>query len=546
LYEHSDQHLRKWTSRTGDVLFELDTHGRIQFLNPAWEMMTGVSIAEASGRPLAGFLADEDVARDFLPGRLAELQLRGRETAVYAADGHSRWVALSAEAERDSDGQFGGVSGVMCDITQTVELRRLVARYEDELYQLSVLDPLTGLFNRRHFDIHLETILAASLPQRQPSCLLLIDLDGFKFINDTYGHPFGDEVLRTLARLLREQVRRNDYVARLAGNEFAMVLKHTGLDIATHIARKLHAAINATRVASPIGQMHLQASIGVAEAPTHASDAQGLVSAADVALYHSRRHGPNRVEALSPDMSRAMISIFSQGFQLRRALEAGDIHPAFQPIFDIHRHQPIAYEVLARMRVNGTVIPAKDFISVAEELGLTREMDLHVIGRALACAPAGQALFLNVDLQSFNDREFADELVALLAPARAHGRRITIEITEREAVVPSDSLTGDIQRLRDLGCQLALDDFGSGYSTYKFLDMFRPDYLKIEGSFVRDMIAHESSRKIVAHIHELAQSFGMQTIAESVEDAATEQALRDIGIGNAQGLHLGAPTLAAQ
>jgi EAL domain-containing protein (putative c-di-GMP-specific phosphodiesterase class I) len=289
--------------------------------------------------------------------------------------------------------------------------------------------------------------------------------------------------------------------------------------------------------------MHMQASIGIAEAPTHGTDAQGLVSAADVALYHSRRHGPNRVETLSPDMSKAMISIFGQGFQLRRALEAGDIHPAFQPIYDMHTGEPVAYEVLARMRLDGTIIQAQDFIGVAQELGLTRELDLHVIRRALACAPPDQALFLNIDMQSFNDRDFVDELIELLEPTCAAGRRITVEITEREAVTPNESLTADIQRLRALGCQLALDDFGSGYSTYKFLNLFRPDYLKIEGSFVRGMLENESDRKIVTHIHELAQSFGMKTIAESVENASTEKALRKIGIRTAQGLHFGAPKL---
>jgi len=546
LFEHSDRHLAKWTERTGDILFELDAHGKILFLNPAWEKLTGIPVADALGKPFAGFMPEDDLAPEFLPGRISGLHLHAHETALRTSDVRTLSVQLSVDAERDADGRFSGASGVMRDITQNLELRRLVARYEDELYQLSVFDPLTGLYNRRHFDIQLETILSDHLPQRRPVCLLLIDVDGFKFINDTYGHPFGDEVLRTMSRLLRDQVRRNDYVARLAGNEFAMVLKNTDLDAATRIARKLHAAINETRVALTMGQMHLQASIGVAEAPRHGTDAEGLVSAADVALYHSRRHGPNRVETLSPDMSKAMISIFSQGFQLRRALEAGDIHPAFQPIYDMQRGEPMAYEVLARMRVNGTFVQAKDFIGVAEELGLTREMDLHVISRALACAPAGQALFLNVDLQSFNDRNFADELVDLLAPARAQGRDITIEITEREATTPSESLTTDIERLREIGCRLALDDFGSGYSTYKFLDLFRPDYLKIEGSFVRDMTENESSRKIVTHIHELAQSFGMQTIAESVENASTEQALRDIGIRNGQGLHFGAPKLAAQ
>ncbi len=542
LFEHSEHRLQRWAGNTSEVLFELDAFGKIQFLNPAWERLTGFALAESTGKPLTGFFCDDDVAREFAPGRLSELGLRNHKVALRSADGHRLSVSLSAEVEHDLSGHLAMISGTISDISHNAELQQLISRYEDELYQLSVMDPLTGLYNRRHFDIHLEAILAEHLPQR-PVCLLLVDLDGFKFINDTYGHPFGDEVLRTTARLLREQTRRNDYLARMAGNEFAMVLKGIGLETATQIARKLHARINETRIALPVGHMHLQASIGIAEAPTHGVDAQGLVSGADVALYHSRRHGPNRVETLSSDMSKAMISIFSQGFQLRRALEAGDIHPAFQPIYDMQQHEPVAYEVLARMRVDGIFIQAKDFIGVAEELGLTREMDLHIIRQALACAPLEQALFLNVDMQSFNDRDFVDDLIKLLEPACSAGRQITIEITEREAVTPSESLTVDIQRLRALGCRLALDDFGSGYSTYKFLELFRPDYLKIEGSFVRGMLENESDRKIVAHIHELAQSFGMQTIAESVENASTEKALCEIGIRNAQGYYFGVPKL---
>jgi EAL domain-containing protein (putative c-di-GMP-specific phosphodiesterase class I) len=150
-----------------------------------------------------------------------------------------------------------------------------------------------------------------------------------------------------------------------------------------------------------------------------------------------------------------------------------------------------------------------------------------------------------VDLSSFNDRNFVKELSALLRPACEAGREITIEITEREAIPLSHTLHQDIQEIRALGCKLALDDFGSGYSTYNFLNQFRPDYLKIEGSFVRGMLANESDRKIVTHIHELARSFGMQTIAESVENEETHQALREIGISNAQGLLFGAPKLCA-
>lgn len=543
LLEYSETRLRKLVNSMHEILFELDADGRIIFLNPAWHALTGFAADDSLGKSFSDFLLGEDAIRDFEASALPRLHEKNREISLRSADGKHLWMSLDADAQTDSAGNFTGIIGTFSDITKSVELNHLLSRYQDELYHLSVTDPLTGLYNRRHFDSQLEVILSDHLPKNMPVCLLLIDLDGFKFINDTYGHPFGDEVLRTTAQLLKQQVRRNDYIARLAGDEFAMVLKNTDIENATRIAQKLHDRISDTRIPLPVGHMQLQSSMGVAEAPTHGANAQDLVSAADVALYHSKRGGRNRIEVLSPDISKAVMSIFSQGFQLRNAIEQGHIHPAFQPICNLKNGIPMAYEVLARMRVNGLVIQAKDFITVAEELGLTREVDLHVIGQALLLTPPEHALFLNVDISSFNDKEFVQDLSRLLKPACADGRSITIEITERETIPLSDGLHQDIQTLRAFGCKLALDDFGSGYSTYNFLNQFRPDYLKIEGSFVRGMLQNEADRKIVTHIHELASSFGMQTIAESVEDAATEHALQEIGIINAQGLFYGAPRL---
>ena len=543
LLEYSETRLRKLVNSMHEILFELDADGRIIFLNPAWQALTGFAADESLGKSFSDFLLGEDAIRDFEASALPRLHEKNREISLRSADGKHLWMSLDADAQTDSAGNFTGIIGTFSDITKSVELNHLLSRYQDELYHLSVTDPLTGLYNRRHFDSQLEVILSDHLPKNMPVCLLLIDLDGFKFINDTYGHPFGDEVLRTTAQLLKQQVRRNDYIARLAGDEFAMVLKNTDIENATRIAQKLHDRISDTRIPLPVGHMQLQSSMGVAEAPTHGANAQDLVSAADVALYHSKRGGRNRIEVLSPDISKAVMSIFSQGFQLRNAIEQGHIHPAFQPICNLKNGIPMAYEVLARMRVNGLVIQAKDFITVAEELGLTREVDLHVISQALLLSPSEYALFLNVDISSFNDKEFVQDLSRLLKPACADGRSITIEITERETIPLSDGLHQDIQTLRAFGCKLALDDFGSGYSTYNFLNQFRPDYLKIEGSFVRGMLQNEADRKIVTHIHELASSFGMQTIAESVEDAATEHALQEIGISNAQGLFYGAPRL---
>ncbi len=545
LLDHSEQRFTSLLQELPVAVFDLDPLGRLRSVNPAWERLTGFTADDTLGRPLSDFLQDEPLQADFSPERLDRIAIRDRETPLRHAQGQALWVNLTATACLDDAGNMNGVCCMATNITERLELKRLLSRYHDEFYQLSVTDSLTGLYNRRHFDRHLETILAESLPDNQPTSLVLIDLDGFKFINDTYGHPLGDEILRTTAHVLRDQVRRNDYVARLAGDEFAMVLKNTDLASATTIATKLHAQISGTRVALPVGYMHLQSSMGVAEAPTHAASAGELVSAADIALYHSKRRGRNRVEALSTDMNKEVTSLFRQGFRLRHALDEGYLIPAFQPIYDLERGQVIAVEVLARMQIDGAIIHAKDFITIAEELGLTRELDLLIIRRALELAPRGQTLFLNVDISSFNNREFVEELKDLLIPARAAGREITIEITERETVQITDALLNDIEDLRAFGCKLALDDFGAGYSTYQFLNQFRPDYLKIEGSFVRDMLHDEAAHKIVTHIHGLARSFGMETIAECVESEAVSRRLREIGVRNVQGRFYGEPALAA-
>lgn len=538
---HSENRLRNLINSMHEILFELDADGRLSFLNPAWRILTGHSVEDSLGRPLREFLIEREAIEDFAPERLSVLSVKNREIALRSASGQQLWVNLDAEAQFDKAGRCVGVVGTLSDITQSVELNRLLTKYQDDLYYLSVTDPLTGLYNRRHFDTQLEVMLTEHLSKQQPVCLLIIDLDGFKFINDTYGHPHGDKALRSIADLLRRHVRTKDYLARLAGDEFGMVLLNTGLGDATQIANKIHAAINQTRIELPVGHIQLQASIGVAAAPFHGRNPQELMSAADVALYQGKRQGRNRVQVLSRDINRALMTIFSQGFQLRHALEQGDLLPAFQPICDIETGETIAFEALARMRHDGATILAEDFISVAEELGLTRDIDLHIIAQAIRLAPAGYGLFLNLDPSSFNDRQFVKQLGELVAPACRAGRTIVIELTEREHVDFNAALAADVKGLRELGCQFALDDFGSGYSTYQFLNLFQPEYLKIEGSFVRGMLHNEANRKIVSHIHELAAAFGIQTIAESVEDEATRLALKQLGIRCAQGWHLGRP-----
>jgi diguanylate cyclase (GGDEF)-like protein/PAS domain S-box-containing protein len=538
----SENRLRSLINGMREILFEVDRKGLITFLNPAWQSVTGFQIEESLGKPFTDYLVEQSDKELFSRDRLSELEQKNREIRLRTANGDSTvWVTMEASAQSDKDGRFTGIVGTLGDITESVELNHMLNEYQQELYQLSVTDPLTSLYNRRHFDTQFDIILKDHLKNRIPLCLMLIDIDGFKFINDTYGHPVGDKVLRSVGDLLSNQLERGDYLARIGGDEFAIVMTNMSIHDVADKAHSLHKKINDIRVALPVGQMRIQCSIGVSGAPPHGSEIQDLIKAADVALYQAKRAGRNRVRILSPDTDQATMTIFNKGFQLRDALENGDINPVFQPICDIETGQPVAYEVLARMMHNDTIIPAKDFITIAEELGLTREVDLHIIEKALQLAPRNQTLFLNVGLSSFNDRPFVLRLQRLLQRARDEGQPVTIEITERDIVPLSNELLEDINSLREIGCKLALDDFGSGYSTYHFLNFFKPDFIKIEGTFVQGMIHSESDRRIVEHIHELASSFGMQTIAENIENEETLIALQSIGINSGQGMYFGSP-----
>jgi len=538
----SEGRLRSLINGMHEILFEIDANGYFTFLNPAWKTITGFDVEKSLGRKFTEFLADPLDRNLFDHQDLAEMKHKNREVRLKTNDwGSTVWVTMEASAQIDSEGHFTGVVGTLGDITESVELNHMLSEYQEELYHLSVTDPLTSLYNRRHFDTQFDIILSDHRRSGAELCLMLIDIDGFKFINDTYGHPVGDKVLRGVGDMLSNWVAENHYFARIGGDEFAVVLSDTPLRDVTEIAHRLHRDINDIRIGLPVGQMRIQCSIGVSSYPYHGDNTQDLVKAADAALYQSKRAGRNRIRILSADTDQATMTIFNKGFQLRDALENGDINPVFQPICDIKTGTPVAYEVLARMMHNDTIIPAKDFITIAEELGLTREVDLHIIEKALKLAPKNQPLFLNVGLSSFNDRPFVQRLYRLFKRATDKGQPVTIEITERDIVPLTAELLDDINSLRELGCKLALDDFGSGYSTYHFLNFFKPDYIKIEGTFVQGMMHSESDRRIVEHIHELARSFGMQTIAENIENKETLSALQSIGIHSGQGMYFGSP-----
>jgi len=540
----NEQQLRSLVNNMREAMFELDDRGAISFLNPAWQQLTGYNTTDSFGKFFSDFLPELDDRKLFQKDKLTGLDVSGAEIEIRSSGSKPIRVELDAHATFNNHGKLLGVVGRFHDISERYELTQTLERHRRQLYKISITDELTGIYNRRHFEKILSQKLPQNLEKGKSLCLALLDIDGFKFINDTYGHPIGDTILKTTAKLLRELLRPQDVVARLAGDEFALLFTETQIEEARAICQNALDVLNSTRVRLPVGHLQLRASIGISIAPFHGNSVQELIGAADVALYQAKRRNRGNIEVLSIDISQGIMEVFSRGFELRNAIEAGDIIPTFQPITDLRSGEPIAYEVLATMKRGDVHLSASEFIMVAEDLGLVREIDLCVIAKALEVAPSGIELFMNISLISFNDTNFGNDLLKLLQPACEAGRPVTIEITERETINLTESLLGEIQALRDVGCKLALDDFGQGYSTYNYLRAFRPEYLKIDGAFVSKMLDSHADHTIIEHIHALALSFGAVSIAESIENETLREAVLHMGVKCGQGYHFARPAIA--
>lgn len=536
-----EMRLRNLLDTMREVLLEMDAQGNILFLNPAWETLTGLEVAPCLNKPFQMFVTPPDEQAHFEPSKLPSLHLRDLELELRARDGKPVWVHMHANVRYRRNGELANVVATMYDVSEQRQLEQVRREHAEDLYQLTITDPLTGLFNRRHFDHVLRDVMTTRLLGGKQVALLIIDIDGFKFINDTYGHPVGDEVLKAVAHTLMAEPSPHDMVARLAGDEFAMILRDGTDDEFQRLSQEIHAKLSQIKIPLAIGQLKIQSSIGLALAPMHGKTPQDLVRAADVALYHAKRSGRNRVDILSKDRGAAIMDIFSQGFELRNALTGGAITPFLQPIVEVQTRQVVAYEVLTRLKRGSRYVAADEFILIAEELGLVREMDLYIIRQALLHVPKDVHLFLNISLSSFYTPEFSHELKKLLQSSIATGRSLTIEFTERQTTDMSSDFIRLFNDLRSGGCKIALDDFGAGYSTYSYLRRLKPDFVKIDGSFVQQVLKNPQDAKIVQHIKELSEVFGAQSIAEHVEDEATLQLLQKLGVNFAQGYLFGRP-----
>lgn len=426
-------------------------------------------------------------------------------------------------------------------------LLQTVQEYNAKLEELSVRDPLTGLYNRRKFHEFLQYEIIRAERHQHGFSVVMIDLDNFKYINDTFGHPIGDMVLKELTAMLGDGLRKGDVLARLGGDEFAIILPETPAANGLQVANKLHQALAGREFELPVGKIRSTASFSMVSYPEDGRTEEALYSAMDVVLYKAKMLGKNQVMTADSEADRSMMNIFKQGDFLRNALRENRIEAFLQPIIELKSGNVVAYEVLVRIRDGETIIPAGEFIEVAEELGMAQELDREVFRKGLAhyariSRKYPQAkLFFNLFPRSFNDIEWVRAIPELVRSMGVPCENIVLEITEREALPNLTQVRAVIEELRESRIAVALDDFGSGFSSFLYLKYLEIDYVKIEGSFVRQIVADQRDRIMVSHINSMAHEFGLKTVAEFVEDEMTAKMLVEIGVDYAQGYYFGRP-----
>ena len=443
----------------------------------------------------------------------------------------------------------------IASVTHVTEIQHLVSyfnkmlsamqAYNRKLEELSERDPMTGLYNRRKFNEYIEHEVDLANRYNKKFSLLMLDLDNFKHINDTFGHPIGDLVLKKVTKLITKQLRRADIFSRFGGDEFGILLAETDHIPALNIADKICKLLAETEIKLPVGKITATTSIGLISYPDDVPDKEQLFAAMDIAMYKAKRSGKNRVMSINQMEFGGTAEVFTTGQKVRKALQEDRIDAFLQPIMNVKKNEVFGYEVLARIIEDGKVINAAEFIDLAEDLGMGEEIDMRVFEKGLQVKKLkkiqGKKLFFNLSSQSFCNTERMNQIPQQLEKLGISAKDIVLEITEREALPHISELSVVINELRVKGLSFALDDFGSGFSSFMYLKYLPVDYIKIEGTFVRHMAHDNRDRIMVEHIHTLSEKFGIQTIAEYVEDESVHHLLEEIGVHYGQGFHYGYP-----
>jgi diguanylate cyclase (GGDEF)-like protein/PAS domain S-box-containing protein len=455
---------------------------------------------------------------------------------IVRPDETERIVHSHAEVIFNEDGWATRMVGIVHDITE----RKLA---ENKLTYMAHHDPLTGLHNRQYLLEKLQRVL--KIKNLAKGALLFVDLDNFKIVNDSLGHAAGDRLLTTLSSKLKHSLREEDILARIGGDEFALLLEEATPEEAQGVAERLVELIGAFRYSEEGVTFTIGSSVGMAYIETN-MEAEELLSRADRACYVSKARGGNRIEVYQPgqDELQLMAEEASWTTRIKDALREQGFCLWFQPVVQVATQHIDHYEVLLRMQGSqGELILPGAFIPSAERFGFMSQIDYWVVQAAVQRLAAHPKLHLAVNLsgKSLSDPALKDFISLNLRQQSVEPNRLSFEITETAAVVNFEHARVFIQDLKNLGCKFALDDFGVGFSSFTYLRELPADHIKIDGSFVRNLDQDPINQALVRSIHEMARALDKKTIAEFVENEAILHILQEIGVDYAQGYYLGRP-----
>jgi diguanylate cyclase (GGDEF)-like protein/PAS domain S-box-containing protein len=541
----------------GDGVITTDRESRVVFLNAVAEYMTGWVLDQAKGRPLTDIFnivneltrmpALDPVARCLREGHIVGL---ANHTVLVRMDGREFAIEDSAAPIRDHQGEIVGVVLVFHDVTRAREMAT-------RLSWQATHDALSGLYNRVAFEERLRLLLRTPVPgEADVHVLLYVDLDQFKVVNDIAGHIAGDEMLKQISAILQQQVRDSDLLARLGGDEFGVILTHCDLAHAQRVADSIHQALDALRFRWNERIFHVGASIGVLEFRSGEHTITELMSAADIACYAAKNAGRRRThvyEAGNVHMQQHR-SEMDWSARITEALELDRLVLYGQSIVALNGAtvgKGLHFEVLVRLqdKDDGLVLPGI-FLPAAERYDQMPVVDRWIITRSFSMvseclrrdgASAIAQCAINLSGATLGDESLLPFLKNLLALHHLPASLFCFEITETAAISNFQAALHLIRELKALGCRFALDDFGSGMSSFSYLRSLPVDYLKIDGQFVRGMLEDPVNRTLVGNINDIGHLLGKETIAEYAEDAATTEVLRALGVDYAQGYGIHRP-----
>lgn len=540
----------------GDGVIRTDEQGRIDYLNPVAERLTGWSLEEALGRSSSEVLVVVDegtrrrlpnpVERCLETGRSIELPSR---SMLISRDGREYGIRDTASPVRCENGYLQGAVVVFKDVTELLDMER-------EVSFLARHDPLTGLLNRREFEARLSALLEAPRSAGEVHVLAYLDLDDFKVVNDTCGHVAGDELIKQVAARLKSYCRGSDTLARLGGDEFAVLREGASPGDLELFGDTLRRAIRGLRFSWDDQRFAIAASIGLVPlVPRGIRTLTEALSAADAACYVAKESGRNRVHVHHPG-DNAVAARHGEMQWISR------IHEAFAENRFVLYHQriePLAptlvgtrslAEIFLRMREkDGTLVSPALFVPVAERYHLISAIDRWVVENAFSALSRFRreqreppyTFAINLSGSSLSDASFQHFVSELFARWDIPGEWICFELTETAAVGNLVLASEFIRQLKGIGCRFVLDDFGSGLSSFAYLKNLPVDFVKIDGEFVRGVRDQPVQRAIVEAIAQIAHVLGLATIGESVEDGATVEILRELGVDHAQGYWLALP-----